>query len=106
MTGSSALVYEHTKPQTRQIHTLLEYFAALRLIMHTYAYGGGHRVESKLFPGTHVVFPFGTALEYHDIALHKTLEIAIPEHARLRWVRYRDQRTRDEMAQLINEGMP
>ena len=64
-------------------------------------------MESRLFPGTHVVFfPFGTALEYHDVALHKTLEIAIPEHAKLRWVRYRDQRTRDEMAQLINEGMP
>ena len=105
--GSSALVYEHTKPQTRQISTLLEYFAALRLIMHTYAYGGGHSVESRLYPGTQVVFfPFGTALEYHDTALHKTLEIAIPEHAKMRWVRTRDQRTRDEMAQLINEGMP
>ena len=50
--------------------------------------------------------PIGTAIEYHDTALHKTLEIAIPEHTKLRWVRYRDQRTRDEMAQLINEGMP
>ena len=56
LTGSSALIYEHDKPQTRQIHTLLEYFAALRLIMHTYAYAGGHRVESKIRPGTHVVF--------------------------------------------------
>ena len=103
----SALVYEHTKPQTRQIHTLLEYFAALRLIMHTYAYAGGHRVESRIVPGTQVVFfPLGTAIEYHDTALHKTLEIAIPEHTKLRWVRYRDQRTRDEMAQFINEGMP
>ena len=63
--------------------------------------------ESKLFPGTHVVFfPFGTALEHHDIALHKNLEIAIPEHTKLRWVRSRDHHTRDEMAQLINEGMP
>ena len=107
LTGSSALIYEHDKPQTRQIHTLLEYFAALRLIMHTYAYAGGHRVESRIKPGTHVVFfPLGTAIEYHDTALHKTLEIAIPEHTKLRWVRYRDQRTRDEMAQLINEGMP
>ena len=46
LTGSSALIYEHDKPQTRQIYTLLEYFSALRLIMHTYAYAGGHRVES------------------------------------------------------------
>ena len=50
--------------------------------------------------------PLGTAIEYHDTALHKTLEIAIPEHTKLRWVRCRDQRTRDEMAQFINEGMP
>ena len=104
LTGDSALVYEHTKPQTRHVSTLLEYFAALRLIMGTYAYCGSHVVVSKKTGNKVKFFTWGATLGYADTALHKVLEIAIPEHAKLSWIRKRDERTRGEMAHLINDG--
>ena len=104
LTGDSALVYEHTKPQTRHVSTLLEYFAALRLIMGTYAYCGSHVVVSRKTGNKVKFFTWGATLGYADTALHKVLEIAIPEHAKLAWIRKRDERTRGEMAHLINDG--
>ena len=104
LSGESALVYEHVKPQTRHVHTLLEYFAALRLIMGTYAYSGSHIVTSKKTGNKVTFFSWGATLGYADTALHKVLEIAIPEHAKLAWIRKRDERTRGEMAHLINDG--
>ena len=71
-------------------YTLLEYFAALRLIMGTYAYCGGHTVTSKRSGNRVTFFTWGATLGYADTALHKTLEIAIPEHAKLAWIRKRD----------------
>ena len=46
------------------------------------------------------------ALAYADDAMENALEIAIPDHRKLEWIRARDQATRGEMAQLINEGWP
>ena len=103
----ATLIYERERPQTRNVSTLLEYFAALRLLMGTYAYCGTHVVESKAEKGTRVLFfPWEVALGYADNALHKTLEVNLPEQAKLKWIRARDERTRAEMAHLINEGHP
>ena len=105
--ASASLVYEHERPQTRGANTLLEYFACLRLLLGAYAYCGSHEVESTSHPGTKVIFfPWETAIAYVDDAMHKTLEIAIPEFQKLRWIRVRDEKTRATMASLINEGAP
>ena len=45
-------------------------------------------------------------MAYVDDAMERTLEIGIPESSKLDWVRARDQATRSEMAQMINEGWP
>ena len=88
--GTAQLVYEHTRPIARDVNTLLGYVSALRLICGTYAYCGSHVVDSKVSPGTPVIFfDYGTVLAYADDAMHKTLEIAIPEGAKLRWLRAR-----------------
>ena len=103
----ATLIYEREKPQTRTVSTLLEYFSCLRLIMGTYAYCGTHQVESKVAPGTRVVFfPWENALGYADDSMNKVLEISIPEADKLRWIRKRDEKTRATMAHLINEGYP
>ena len=91
----AALIYEKEKPQVRRVSTVLEYFAALRLLMGTYAYCGTDLVPSQAKPGTMVeYFPWEVAHGYADDALHKCLEVAIPEHAKLRWLRLRDERAR------------
>ena len=105
--AEAALIYEREKPQTRKVYTVLEYFACLRLIMGTYAYCGTDLVPSQASPGTTVeFFSWEVAIGYADDVLHKCLEISVPEHARLRWLRLRDERTRAQMGHLINQGMP
>lgn len=57
----ATLVVEREKPQTRTVTTLLTYFAALRLILGTYAYCGTHLVESSEEKGENGrVFPLGS----------------------------------------------
>ena len=105
--SEAALIYEREKPQVRKVYTVLEYFAALRLIMGTYAYCGTDLVPSQASPGSNVeFFSWEVAHGYADNVLHKCLEINVPEHARLRWLRLRDERTRAQMGHLINQGMP
>ena len=103
----SVLIYERERPQTRTINTVLEYIAALRLLVGVYAFCGTDMVSSKVAPGSMVEF-FGweIALGYADNALHKVLEVAIAESQKLGWLRRRDERTRAKMAHHINEGMP
>ena len=75
--------------------------------MGTYAYCGTDIVESSESPGTMVeYFPWEVAHGYADDALHKCLEVNIPEHTKLRWLRLRDERTRAQMSHLINQGIP
>ena len=107
-TGSTTqLIFEQVKPQTRDVHTLLGYISALRLIMGSYAYCGTHLTKSKIHPQTDVMFfDFGTCLGYADDCMHRTLEIRLPEPQKLQWLRTRDERTRKIMAQLINEDWP
>ena len=105
--ATATLVVEREKPQTRSITTLLAYFAALRLILGTYAYCGTHWVESFEEKGKMVeFFPWEVALGYVDDCMHKVLEVMMPDVAKLAWLRMRDERTRAQMAHLINEGMP
>ena len=51
-------------------------------------------------------FSYEVAVGYADNALHKVLEVAISESAKLRWLRLRDERTRAKMGHYINQGMP
>ena len=105
--AESALIYEREKPQKRKILTILDYFSALRLLMGTYAYCGTDLVPSLAVPGTTVeFFPWEVSHGYADDCMHKCLEMNIPEHSRLRWLRLRDERTRAQMAHLINQGVP
>ena len=105
--AESALIYERERPQKRKIETILHYFSALRLLMGTYAYCGTDRVPSVAFPGTTVeFFPWEVSHGYADDCMHKCLEMNMPEHARMRWLRLRDERTRAQMAHLINQGVP
>ena len=61
------LIHEHSKPQARNIYTLLDYFSALRLLMGTYTYCGSHTVESRVRKGETVCFfDWGSALGYCD----------------------------------------
>ena len=101
------LIYERERPQTRTVNTVLEYIAALRLLMGVYAFCGTDMVQSRAALGSMVEF-FGweIALGYADNALHKVLEVAIAESQKLGWLRRRDERTRAKMAHYINEGMP
>ena len=105
--ASAALIYERERPQTRTVNTVLEYIAALRLLVGVYAYCGTDIVPSHVTPGSTVEF-FGweVALGYADNALQKVLEVAIAESAKLGWLRRRDERTRAKMAHHINQGMP
>ena len=105
--AQSVLIYERERPQTRTVNTVLEYIAALRLLVGVYAFCGTDMVSSKKVPGTTVEF-FGweIALGYADNALHKVLEVAIAESQKLAWLRRRDERTRAKMAHHINQGMP
>ena len=105
--GESALIYERERPQTRAVHSLIEYIAALRLLMNVYAYCGTDLVPSQAVPGSTVeFFSYEAAVGYADNALHKVLEVAISECAKLRWLRLRDERTRAKMGHYINQGMP
>ena len=105
--SDAALIYERERPQTRTVNTVLEYVAALRLLVGVYAYCGTDLVPSHAFPGTQVeFFSWESALGYADNALHKVLEVAIAEHFKLRWLRLRDERTRAKMAHHINSGIP
>ena len=45
-------------------------------------------------------------MAYADDAMHKVLEVSMPEHQKIRWLRARDERTRAEMVYLINEDWP
>ena len=106
--GSDAsLIYEREKPLRRMIVSILDYFSALRLLMGTYAYCGTDMVPSQVTPGTMVeFFPWEVAHGYADDCMHKCLEMNLAEHARLKWLRLRDERTRAQMAHLINQGVP
>ena len=101
------LIYETERPQTRAVHTLMEYIAALRLLMNVYAYCGTDLVPSQVVPGTTIeFFSYEAAIGYADNALHKVLEVAISESSKLRWLRLRDERTRAKMGHYINQGTP
>ena len=101
------LCMEYKPPMRKVVDTTLGYVAALRLIMGTYSYCGSHEVPSKKAKGTNITFfPWGVGLSYCDQVMDKTLKVAIPEHAKLRWLRTRDEATRAEMVELINEGWP
>ena len=105
--GDSQLIWETAKPQKRVIRTPLEYAAALRLLMGTYAFCGTHMVESKAKPGNWVqMMPWGDALAYADEVTEKVIKVDLPESAKLSWMRARDEQTRADMATLINEEWP
>ena len=100
-------MYETVKPLSRAVDTPLAYISALRLITGAYAYCGTHEVPSKLHKDTLVrFFPWEVALGYADEVMDQVLNIDIPEEKKLKWVRLRDESTRGEMAQLINDGWP
>ena len=98
---------EYNRPASKTVDSTLGYVAALRLLFGTYAYCGSHVVPSKKNPSENVTFfDWGVGLAYCDQAMSRTLKASIPEHAKLRWLRARDEATRTEMAQLVNEGWP
>ena len=70
--GDSQLIWETAKPQKRTVRTVLEYVAALRLLMGTYAFCGTYMVESKAKKGEWVqMMPWGQALAYCDEVTEK-----------------------------------
>ena len=60
--ATATLLVERERPQTRVVSTLLAYFAALRVLLGTYAYCGTHKVESQEKPGAQVEFSLGGRL--------------------------------------------
>ncbi|CAK0807283.1 unnamed protein product, partial [Prorocentrum cordatum] len=97
----------YNKPASKPVDSTLGYVAALRLLFGTYAYCGTHEVPSKKNSTEKVTFfDWGVGLAYCDQAMSRTLKVSIPEHAKLRWLRARDEATRTDMAQLVNEGWP
>ena len=85
----------------------MEYVAALRLLTGTYAFCGTHAVPRKLHPGTMtLMMTWEAALGYADTVTEKLIKVDLPEHAKLQWVRARDEQTRADMAQMVCEEWP
>ena len=81
--------------------------SAVRLLTGTYAFCGKYWVDSNVEHGTQVTFfPWEVALGFSDEVMYVVIRIAIPESMKLTWVRSRDETTRADMAQVINESWP
>ena len=107
MDVDAGLYMEYSKPTKRIVDTPLAYVSATRLLTGTYAYCGTHKVRSKKTPGQEVTFfPYGTGINYCDQIMHKVLSVDMPEREKLAWLRKRDEATRGEMVQLVNDGWP
>ena len=105
--GEQSLAIETQKPYKRRVETVLEYYSALRTITGLYAYCGTHEVDSRVKEGTKVrFFDWGVVLGYADDCMTRVIRINIPEADKLRWLRTRDEATRTEMVELINDGWP
>ena len=103
----SGLYHESAKPAKRVIRTTLEYVAALRLLTGTYAFCGAHAVPSKVSPGhMTLMMTWEAALGYADTVTEKVIKVNLPEHAKLQWLRARDEQTRADMAQMVCEEWP
>ena len=103
----AGLYMEYHKPMKRVVDTTLAYLSALRLLTGTYSYCGTHLHPSKKDPSREVVFfPFGDGINYCDRIMAKVLCIDMPEREKLAWLRKRDEATRGEMVQLVNDGWP
>ena len=103
----AGLYMEYSRPTKRVVDTTLGYIAAMRLLTGMYCYCGTHRVSSRKISGVEVIFfPYGTGINYCDRIMHKVLTIDMPEREKLAWLRKRDEATRGEMVQLVNDGWP
>ena len=108
------LVFEVAKKTNRHIANVVEYLAALQILMRTYAYCGSHQVPSsgaallvQGTPKTVTYFSYGAALQYVDEVTAAVMAIGLPnEHDRLIWLRRRDEQIRTEMVANMNEGTP
>ena len=113
MPDGTRLVLEHTRRSHRIVGSCLEYVAALRLIMGTYAFCGSHMVQSTgealLRDAARQVrfFTWAAMLRYCDeVMLYAVGAPVNSETERLSWIRRRDEMIRTEMAALMNEGIP
>ena len=108
------LLFEVERKQSRTIRNVLDYLTAVSIIMRTYAFCGTHKVPAHGAtllrepdtPKEVTFFSFGAALQYIDDLTGSVLAIDLPDHAKLSWLRKRDETIRTEMVALINEGVP
>lgn len=102
----SKLVLESVRKTTRNIQDCLGYLTALRILMHSYAYCGSHKVASSADVDKQVVFfPLELAIGYVDEVTNATLAMhTLTEWERLGWLRRRDEQVRGEMVALINDS--
>ena len=107
------LLLEHTRRSHRVVGSALEYVAALRLIMGTYAFCGSHMVQStgeallRDAPKQVRFFSWAAMLKYCDEVMMYAIGAPVnSELERVNWVRRRDEMIRTEMSALLNEGIP
>ncbi len=100
------MVIEMNQPTQYTIRTVFEYYWALRIIAHTWAYCGNFEVESAVTPSKKVLYvSLGDALSYADECLRLTMEHG-PIKGQLEWLRDRDEATRGKVVILARAGKP
>ena len=93
---------------TQSIRSVIHYYFQMRILGNAYAYAGTEEVDSVVkVGGPKVVFcPFAQQVDYADMALRLTSELAVGQAAALQWMRARDTATRAGMVMLIRKGYP
>jgi hypothetical protein len=88
------------------LHNAYQYYWALRILCHTWAYVGNYKVKSWNDPSKEVMyFSLGQGLHYADTAYRRAMENARGE-GQLHWLRERDELTRGKALLLAREGWP
>ena len=89
------------------IQSVLDGYWALRVQAYAMAKAGNFQVDSKLYPGTKVLFfPLEVGLDYADRALRYVYKNNIPPKEALRWMARNDKLTRTCASRLVFKGWP
>ena len=97
---------QHARAERRSIVNVFEYYWALRILMHTWAYVGNFKVKSTVNSEKEVIYaPLGDLLGYADECLRRCMVYA-PQNNQLEWPSDRDKATRGKAALLARKGAP